>query len=78
MDDSTLTKDELAGLRPAAICRRLRGERTCIREAERAHGEYEQQLGHPDADWPDWHAAYVVSKLQSRRKPEGSGEESRA
>ena len=60
MDDSTLTKEQLAGL---------------LREAERAHGEYERQLGHRDDDWPDWYAAYIVSKLQERRQPAASSEE---
>jgi hypothetical protein len=27
-----------------------------LRRAEAAHGEYEQKIGHPDADWPDWYA----------------------
>lgn len=35
-----------------------------LREAERAHGEYETTLGHRDEDWPKWYAAYIVSKLQ--------------
>jgi hypothetical protein len=59
MDDSTLTKEALAGL---------------LREAEQAHGQFERQLGHRDADWPDWYAAFIVSKLQERRQPSGSRE----
>jgi hypothetical protein len=34
-----------------------------LREAERAHGEYETALGHRDADWPDWYAAYIAQRL---------------
>ncbi len=34
-----------------------------LREAERAHGEYEKSLGHPDDDWPDWYAAYIAQRL---------------
>jgi len=38
-----------------------------LREAERAHGEYERTLGHRDDDWPAWYAAYIVKKLQAGR-----------
>ena len=38
-----------------------------LREAEEAHGQYETQLGHSDADWPRWYAAYMLPKLQSKR-----------
>jgi hypothetical protein len=34
-----------------------------LREAERAHGEYETSLGHRDEDWPDWYAAYIAERL---------------
>ena len=36
-----------------------------LREAEKAHGEYERTLGHRDDDWPPWYAAYIVKKLQT-------------
>jgi hypothetical protein len=36
-----------------------------LREAERAHGEYETSLGHRDEDWPDWYAAYIAERLGS-------------
>jgi hypothetical protein len=49
-----LTKERLAAL---------------LREAEHAHGQYEAQLGHRDDDWPDWYAAYMVSKLQEQQTP---------
>jgi hypothetical protein len=29
----------------------------------RAHGEYEQQLGGRDEDWPDSDAGYILDKL---------------
>lgn len=35
-----------------------------LREAERAHGEYETTLGHRDEDWPSWYATYIVGKLK--------------
>ena len=47
-----LTKAELAAL---------------LRAAEHAHGQYEAQLCHRDDDWPDWYAAFIVSKLQEQR-----------
>ncbi|MGH9492380.1 MAG: hypothetical protein ACRD2K_02670 [Terriglobales bacterium] len=37
-----------------------------LREAERAHGEYERTLGHDD-DWPTWYATYIVNKMQQGR-----------
>ena len=30
-----------------------------------AHGHHEEQIGHPDPDWPDWYAQYMVDE-QSR------------
>ena len=44
-----LTADELARL---------------LREAERAHAEYERQLGSRDEDWPAWYADYIVRRLE--------------
>ena len=38
-----------------------------LREAEKAHGEYERTLGHRDDDWPTWYAAYIFKKLQTGR-----------
>ena len=43
-----LTKEQLAEL---------------LREAEKAHAEYEQNLGHRDDDWPSWYAAFIVNKM---------------
>jgi hypothetical protein len=34
-----------------------------LREAERAHGAYEKQLGRRDENWPDWYAAYIAERL---------------
>ena len=50
MDDA-LTADELADL---------------LREAERAHGEYEKELGRRDDDWPAWYAQFIVERLRER------------
>jgi hypothetical protein len=35
-----------------------------LREAERAHGEYEKTLGQRDEDWPSWYADYILKKLR--------------
>ena len=40
-----------------------------LREAEHAHGEYEAKLGHPDADWPDWYATYIIAQLDKAKAP---------
>jgi hypothetical protein len=37
-----------------------------LREAERAHAEYERELGQRDEDWPSWYAGYIVAKLDER------------
>jgi hypothetical protein len=39
-----------------------------LREAEKAHGEYEQKLGHRDDNWPSWYAEFIVEKLQEHEK----------
>ena len=51
MDTGDLTQDELAEL---------------LREAERAHGEYEKELGARDDDWPAWYAGFVLDRLRER------------
>jgi len=33
-----------------------------LRRAEAAHGKHEEEIGHPDADWPDWYAQYLVDE----------------
>ena len=33
-----------------------------LRRAEEAHGRHEKDIGHPDADWPDWYAQYMVDE----------------
>jgi hypothetical protein len=35
-----------------------------LREAERAHGEYERTLGSRDEDWPGWYADYILRRLE--------------
>jgi hypothetical protein len=50
MDPTQLTVAQLADL---------------LREAERAHGEYEKTLGHRDEDWPSWYADYILKRLRA-------------
>jgi hypothetical protein len=38
-----------------------------LRDAEKGHGEYETQLGHADADWPDWYAQYLIDHLPEQQ-----------
>ena len=45
-----LSADRLAGL---------------LKDAERAHGAYEKDLGRRDEDWPAWYAQYIVDRLSS-------------
>ena len=46
-----VTRDELAQL---------------LKDAERAHGEYERELGQRDEDWPSWYAGYILDRLAER------------
>jgi len=39
-----------------------------LREAEKAHGEYEQKLGRRDDNWPSWYAEFIVKKLWEGEK----------
>jgi hypothetical protein len=39
-----------------------------LREAEKAHGEYEQNLGKRDDNWPSWYAEFIVKKLWDLEK----------
>jgi hypothetical protein len=53
-----LTKEELARL---------------LREAEKAHGQYEKEKlgGERDADWPAWYAEFMINALRERAKGPG-------
>ena len=33
-----------------------------LRRAAGAHGRYEEQIGHPHREWPDWYAQYLVDE----------------
>jgi hypothetical protein len=38
-----------------------------LRRAAAAHGRHEEQIGHPDPDWPDWYAQYMVQEQAGHR-----------
>jgi catechol 2,3-dioxygenase-like lactoylglutathione lyase family enzyme len=40
-----------------------------MRRAEAAHGEHEKRTGQPDANWPDWYAAYMVAEQAGAELP---------
>jgi hypothetical protein len=51
MDTADLTREDLAAL---------------LQETERAHGEFERELGARDEDWPTWYAGYILERLNAR------------
>ncbi|WP_171074107.1 hypothetical protein [Nonomuraea basaltis] len=36
-----------------------------LRRAEAAHGRHEEEIRHPDPDWPTWYAQYMA-RVQQR------------
>jgi hypothetical protein len=40
-----------------------------LRRAEAAHAEYEKRTGHPDPNWPDWYAEYIVREQTGKQPP---------
>jgi hypothetical protein len=44
-----------------------------LRRAAAAHGRPEEETGHADPDWPDWHAQYMVQEQAGRRGQAGPG-----
>jgi hypothetical protein len=38
-----------------------------LKETERAHADYERNLGERDEDWPTWYAGYILERLAERR-----------
>ena len=43
---------------------------TALRRAEAAHGLHEKRIGHADANWPDWYAAYMVAEQAGEVLPQ--------
>jgi hypothetical protein len=33
-----------------------------LRRAAEAHGSHEAEIGHPDPDWPEWYAQFMVDE----------------
>jgi hypothetical protein len=44
-----------------------------LRRAAAAHGIHEQEIGHPDPDWPDCYAQYMVQEQAGRPGPARPG-----
>ncbi len=38
-----------------------------LRRAAAAHGRHETEIGHADANWPDWYAEYMVEEQSGRQ-----------
>jgi hypothetical protein len=51
VDTTDLTREELAAL---------------LKETERAHGQYEADIGERDENWPLWYAGYILDRLNER------------
>jgi catechol 2,3-dioxygenase-like lactoylglutathione lyase family enzyme len=41
-----------------------------LRRAAAAHGQHEKRIGQPDANWPDWYAAYMVAEQAGEALPQ--------
>ena len=40
-----------------------------LRRAAAAHGKHEKRTGHPDPDWPNWYADYIVREQAGTQLP---------
>jgi catechol 2,3-dioxygenase-like lactoylglutathione lyase family enzyme len=58
VDDQTTSYTSVADLSSA------------MRRASIAHGAHEARIGHADANWPDWYAAYMVAEHAGAPLPE--------
>ena len=43
---------------------------SALRRAASAHGQHETRIGQPDANWPDWYAAYMVAEQSGETLPQ--------
>jgi len=43
---------------------------SALRRAAAAHGEHEKRTGQPDANWPDWYAAYMEAEQAGETLPQ--------
>jgi hypothetical protein len=44
-----------------------------LRRAADAHGRHELEIGHPDPDWPDWYAQYMIDEQSGPSENAGAG-----
>lgn len=42
---------------------------TALTEAAEAHHAYEKTLGHPDANWQRWYAAWIIDRYGPLETP---------
>jgi catechol 2,3-dioxygenase-like lactoylglutathione lyase family enzyme len=42
---------------------------SALRRAAAAHGQHEKRIGAPDANWPDWYAAYLTAEQAGTALP---------
>jgi catechol 2,3-dioxygenase-like lactoylglutathione lyase family enzyme len=42
---------------------------SALRRAAAAHGQHEKRSGTPDANWPDWYAAYLAAEQSGAELP---------
>jgi catechol 2,3-dioxygenase-like lactoylglutathione lyase family enzyme len=42
---------------------------SALRRAEAGHSEYEKRTGQPDANWPEWYAAYMAAEHAGEELP---------
>ena len=61
MQKDALTKETLTSL---------------LKEAEKAHAEYEYALCHRDPDWATWYAGFIIDRLQEDSNKEAQKEKS--
>ena len=44
-----------------------------LRRAAEAHGKHEKEIGHADANWPDWYAEFMVEEQAGASGVTGEG-----
>jgi catechol 2,3-dioxygenase-like lactoylglutathione lyase family enzyme len=52
----------LPGRVTSAVYNSTAGLAQALRRASAAHGKHEEEIGHPDPEWPDWYAQYMVNE----------------
>lgn len=52
--------ERLPGRTDQVVYRSVAEVEQALRAAAAAHGQHEKELGHEDADWPSWYAAYMA------------------